>query len=89
MEPDILMYFDGSSKGNPGPSGAAYVVNNGLISYEGYKFLGIQTNNEAEYNGLILGLKSLLEYKERVVKIYGDSNLVIEQMKGNWQIKAQ
>lgn len=90
MSKEVLMYFDGASKGNPGDSGAAYWVKYGDTSYGEYKFLGIQTNNEAEYSGLILGLKNLSkEYREQTIKVHGDSKLVIEQMKGKWKVKAE
>ncbi len=88
MTTEILMYFDGASKGNPGPSGAAFWINDGSTSHGGYKFLGNQTNNVAEYSGLILGLKSLEKYNKLSIKVHGDSKLVIEQMKGKWQVKA-
>jgi ribonuclease HI len=88
----ISMYFDGASKGNhtghPGPSGGAYWIQCDETSYGGYKFLGNQTNNVAEYSGLIFGLKNLVKYNERSISVYGDSKLVIEQMKGNWKVRA-
>jgi ribonuclease HI len=87
-ETNIQMFFDGASKSNPGPSGSACWIIDGQRSYGEYKFIGVKTNNEAEYNGLILGLKSLLCYSNQKIKVYGDSKLVIEQMKGNWKVKA-
>lgn len=89
MEPVIKMYFDGASKGNPGPSGGAYWIEEEDKSYGGYKFLGHQTNNYAEYNGLILGLKMLSIHSDKKIKVYGDSKLVIEQMKCNWKVKSE
>lgn len=86
---EILMYFDGAARMNPlGPSGAAYWVNCGDTSYGGYKFLGNATNNEAEYNGLLLGLKAISSLKDKKIVVHGDSKLVIEQMKGKWKINA-
>jgi len=86
---EILMYFDGASKGNRGVSGAGYWIVCGNKSYGGYKFLGNATNNVAEYNGLILGLKNLPKNEELCIKVHGDSKLVIEQIKGNWKVKAE
>lgn len=86
---EILVYFDGASKGNPGPSGSAYWIKNGETSYGEYKFIGYQTNNFAEYSGLILSLKNLDKYKDQTIKVHGDSKLVIEQIKGKWKIKAE
>jgi ribonuclease HI len=87
-ETEILMYFDGSSKSNGGPSGAGYWVDLKETSYGGYKFLGNTTNNEAEYNGLIIGLKAISNMKNKKIIVHGDSKLVIEQMKGKWKINA-
>ena len=93
MTNQILMYFDGASKGNGGPSGAAYWIDCGdsssYVSYGGYKYLGNATNNVAEYNGLILGLKSLLSKKDQKIIVKGDSKLVIEQINENWKVKAE
>lgn len=88
-EETILMYFDGASKGNGGSSGAAFWIKEGNESYGSYKFLEDQTNNYAEYSGLILGLEYLNDKKgDKKIKIHGDSKLVIEQMKGKWKVKA-
>jgi len=86
---DVELYFDGASKGNGGPSGAGYWVKCEDSSYGGYKFLGNATNNVAEYNGLILGLKNLGKYREHQIKVYGDSKLVICQMNRIWKVKAE
>ena len=82
------IYFDGGSRGNPGPSGSGYVVygENGFVQY-GYKYLGENTNNYAEYTGLILALKSISD-KTKPLKIYGDSKLVVCQIKGEYKVKA-
>jgi ribonuclease HI len=89
MADQVYMYFDGASKGNPGPSGAAYWVKLENTSYGEYKFLGNeQTNNFAEYSGLILGLKNLDKYRDQNIKVHGDSKLVIEQMKGKWKVNS-
>jgi ribonuclease HI len=95
-ENTIKLYFDGASKNNPGKSGAGYWIeySNSFCNLEtcgGYKYLGIQTNNVAEYNGLIIGLKNVIKvdnYSNSNITVYGDSKLVIEQMKGNWKVKS-
>lgn len=89
MSDKINLYFDGASKKNPGKAGSAYYVEDGDSSYGGYKYLGIATNNEAEYNGLILGLKAIAKFTKYEVVVHGDSKLVIEQMKGKWKVKAE
>jgi ribonuclease HI len=99
----IYLYFDGASKGNGGESGCGCVVKfdegeDGIIKQGcGYKYLGTKTNNEAEYSALLLGFNLVLslEYTDMVkpenihINVYGDSKLVIEQMKGKWQVKAE
>lgn len=85
------MYFDGCSKGNPGMSGAGAVIYN-LYNQElwsGYIFLGDKcTNNEAEYNGLILGLHKAIEMDIKNIFVKGDSQVVINQMNGKYKCNA-
>lgn len=90
----INLYFDGASKNNPGIAGCGYFIeiSNGKI-FNGYNFLGTATNNEAEYQGIINGIKFLEKYRNEIgnieeITVKGDSKLVIEQMKGNWKVKA-
>lgn len=80
---------DGGSRGNPGPAGyGAVITENGKIIAELYDFIGIETNNVAEYNGLLAGLIKIHELDpSATVDVRMDSKLVIEQMSGNWQIK--
>jgi len=81
-------YFDGASKGNPGPAGAGIVIVNpeGRVIMEYSKELGIRTNNEAEYLALIELLQKALELGIRELEIMGDSQLVINHVFGNWNI---
>lgn len=87
---NIIMYFDGGSRSNGLTSGAGCYIEyeHGKIIYEGYKFLGNTTNNVAEYNGLILGLKNLNKYHDSKIIVKGDSKLVIEQINENWKVRA-
>jgi len=96
MPPIITLYFDGCSKGNPGPSGAGFYIcsDDNSITLQGHKYLGNTTNNVAEYNGLILGLEILSKnippaLREVVIIVKGDSKLVIEQMLGNWKVSKE
>ena len=81
-------YFDGASRGNPGSAGAgALLVNDaGEIVWETARFLGTKTNNEAEYNALILLLKAARERDIKELKVYGDSKLVVSQVSRQWKI---
>ena len=80
---------DGGSRGNPGPAGYGSVITeNGKIIAELYDFIGIATNNVAEYCGLIAGLTAINSLDpEATVDVKMDSKLVVEQMSGRWQIK--
>ena len=78
-----VLYFDGCSKGNPGPSGSGAVIKG---HWSGCEYVGTTTNNVAEYKGLILGLKHAKDFKKITVK--GDSMLVINHMTGKYKVKA-
>lgn len=90
-ETDYILYFDGCSKGNPGPGGAGAVLYyKGEEIWGASKFVGIRaTNNTAEYGGLILGLQEALVREIRELTVRGDSQLVIKQMRGEYQVKSQ
>jgi probable phosphoglycerate mutase len=86
----VIVEADGGSRGNPGPAGYGAVVLDaatGAVLAERSRFLGVATNNVAEYEGLVAGLTAAAELGARVVAVRMDSKLVIEQMSGRWQIK--
>jgi len=85
----FLLTADGGSRGNPGPAGYGSVITeNGKIIAELYDFIGVATNNVAEYSGLIAGLTAINEIdSSATVDVKMDSKLVVEQMSGRWQIK--
>ena len=85
----LVIYSDGGSRGNPGPSAYAVVVTrDGKIIYEHAQFLGVNTNNYAEYRGLIAGKSKALNLKENDVEFVMDSELVIKQMRGEYKVKS-
>jgi len=86
----IKVYIDGSSFGNPGKIGIGYLIykSDTLVKKEGI-YLGIQTNNFAEYMALIFALLEVLAMKEEDVEIYSDSKLLCEQINGNFKIKNE
>ena len=95
QEAPLSLFFDGGSRGNPGPSGCAAVLKAGLgagapvVAYS-YRGLGRATNNVAEYEGLILGLllvQDLALAPGRLVAVRGDSMLVVNQLTGAWAVK--
>ncbi len=86
----IVVYTDGGARNNPGPAGI------GVVAYRGAEelftvseFLGTQTNNWAEYQGVIRALETLVEKKMETeqVEIRMDSKLVVEQILGNWKVR--
>lgn len=85
------MYFDGCSKGNPGLSGAGSVIykNGEEIWANSYFVSNSATNNVAEYFGLIRGLKRAIKMNIHSLIIKGDSQLIIKQMKGEYQVKSE
>ncbi len=93
----IIFYTDGGSRGNPGIAGAGAVITNaaGQVLKEAAKPLGVMTNNEAEYQGVILGLETLKKLfgKEKVreldLVLKLDSELVAKQLRGEYQIKEE
>ncbi|GAB2469095.1 bifunctional RNase H/acid phosphatase [Streptosporangium sandarakinum] len=90
----FVVEADGGSRGNPGPAGYGAVVkdaSDGQVLAETAEAIGTQTNNVAEYRGLIAGLRSLLAIAGdgAAVEVRMDSKLVIEQMAGRWKIKNE
>jgi ribonuclease HI len=86
---DVLkIYTDGASRKNPGPSAYAFIFVRGEeIIYSTSKYLGTQTNNTAEYTAVIEALKKAVEYTRWKVEVYSDSELIINQINGEWRIK--
>jgi len=86
-----ILYFDGGSRGNPGPAGAGVVLQDahGNGVYEAGFFLGPMTNNMAEYSGLLKGLEQASRRGATEVDIYADSELVVRQLNGDYRVKNE
>lgn len=86
---DGIVYSDGGSRGNPGPSAAGFVVLNQDRSVvdQGGEYLGITTNGQAEYHGVRLGLEAARRAGLRRVDFYIDSMMVVNQMNGLYSVK--
>jgi ribonuclease HI len=83
------IYFDGGSRGNPGiAAGAAVIIMDNGETHTVSQFLEEATNNQAEYTGLIVGLKKAQELGCTELDIKGDSQLIIKQMEGDNQVKS-
>ncbi len=86
---EVIVYTDGGSRGNPGPSASGFVIYaaDGELLFEGGKYLGVTTNNQAEYQAVRLGLEKALELNAQAVSFRLDSQLVANQLTGVYQIK--
>ncbi|WP_280343949.1 bifunctional RNase H/acid phosphatase [Nocardia neocaledoniensis] len=87
---EVIVEADGGSRGNPGPAGYGAVVfdaDHVRVLAERKEYLGVATNNVAEYRGLIAGLAASAELGASVVAVRMDSKLVVEQMSGRWKVK--
>jgi ribonuclease HI len=87
---NYLIFTDGGSRGNPGPSGAGGIIKHpdGTIIATVSEFLGHQTNNYAEYKALYLTLCESIKQGILNVEVYMDSKLIVEQILGRWQVKT-
>ncbi len=83
-------HCDGGSRGNPGPSGYGAVVENpeGVVVARLSRFLGLQTNNYAEYSGLLAVLEWALANGAVRMRVVSDSELMVKQMKGLYKVKS-
>lgn len=82
------VYTDGGARGNPGPAASGFVIYDGgeIIAREG-KYLGIATNNQAEYNAILLGLEKAHNLKITELDCFLDSELVVKQLKLEYKVK--
>jgi ribonuclease HI len=86
---EARLYADGGSRGNPGPSASGFVIldaEDKTVVKKG-TYLGITTNNQAEYHALKIGLQEAIDLHIRTVHVYMDSMLVVNQMKGIFNVK--
>jgi probable phosphoglycerate mutase len=86
---ELQIHIDGGSRGNPGEAGYGVYVQNadGGDVARLYGYLGVATNNVAEYQGLINGLLFALEQGARRVRVFSDSELVVRQIEGRYKVK--
>ena len=82
---------DGGSRGNPGPAAYGYVLEteDGTVLDARGEAIGTATNNVAEYRGLLAGLESALERKVDEVEVVSDSELLVQQMLGEYKVKNE
>jgi ribonuclease HI len=85
----VVVHVDGGARGNPGPAAAAAVLSTpeGDVVDEAHAYLGVATNNVAEYRGLLLGLERARALGADEVEVVNDSELVAKQVNGTYKVK--
>jgi ribonuclease HI len=85
----LIAHSDGGARGNPGPAGYGVVVQDesGRKVAALSQYLGHQTNNFAEYQGLIAALEYAIEHGHKALKVVSDSELLVRQIKGIYKVK--
>lgn len=85
----VRMFADGGSRGNPGPSASGFVLldDTDTVLVEKGEYLGITTNNQAEYQAVLQGLEEAARLGVQEVDVYLDSMLVVKQVQGQWKVK--
>jgi ribonuclease HI len=88
-EHHLIAHSDGGARGNPGPAGYGVVIKDesGRTVAALSEYLGHQTNNFAEYQGLIAALEYAIEHGPKALKVISDSELLVRQIKGIYQVK--
>jgi ribonuclease HI len=86
---ELEIYIDGASQGNPGPSGIGVIITeDGEVVKNLSVYLGVQTNNVAEYMALIFGMQEALLRRANSLRIYTDSQLLCRQINNEYKIKS-
>jgi ribonuclease HI len=85
----LRLRTDGGARGNPGPAATGVVIEdeNGMPLRTFHRWIGKATNNQAEYEALIDGLRAVAAWKPDRLDVYLDSKLVVEQVNGRWKVK--
>jgi ribonuclease HI len=86
---EATIYIDGGSRGNPGDAGIGIVIENGNERYGYYQYIGITTNNEAEYMALIHALIIAKDKNYKNIRVFSDSELITKQINGEYRVKNE
>jgi ribonuclease HI len=87
---NLIIRTDGGSRGNPGPAGIGVVLENAAtneVIETHARYLGVATNNQAEYKAVILGLERAVALGAKEVEVVADSELLIKQARGEYRVK--
>lgn len=87
--PRLIAHIDGGARGNPGPAGYGVMIEDeaGQPVAELSEYLGRQTNNYAEYSGLLGALTYALQHGHKTLRVFSDSELMVKQIKGLYKVK--
>lgn len=87
----LTLRTDGGSRGNPGHAAAGIVIEraDGSVLAQGKHYLGVMTNNQAEYRALLLGLTAIQRYSPSSVRVLMDSELIVRQMRGEYKVRDE
>jgi ribonuclease HI len=87
----LIAHIDGGARGNPGPAGFGVVIedNQGKCLAEISEFVGINTNNYAEYMGLLAALQYAVQHPSRALKVISDSELMVRQIGGVYRVRSE
>jgi probable phosphoglycerate mutase len=90
-QPALIAHIDGGARGNPGPAGYGVFVQDAQRRplAELSRYLGRQTNNFAEYSGLLAALEYALEHKVPALRVFSDSELLVKQIKGIYKVRNE
>ena len=84
----LTIQTDGGARGNPGPAGIGVVISEGSRTLEEHaEYLGVTTNNQAEYRAVILGLERAVALGAKDVEVVTDSELLVKQANGEYKVK--
>lgn len=85
----VILHTDGGARGNPGPAGIGVVLEIGDNKKQFKKYIGEATNNQAEYEALILGLTEAIKIGAEEIDCYLDSELVVKQLNNEYKVKNE
>ncbi len=85
----LILHIDGAARGNPGPAGIGVVLwdEAGAFREEHHAYIGEATNNVAEYEALLFGVRKAKELGYAAVKVFSDSELLVRQIRGQYRVK--
>ncbi len=91
IEGPVNIYVDGASRGNPGSAGAGAIIKakDGRVLKRLKKYLGVVTNNAAEYEALVMALKAARSMGLKKIRMHADSELVVKQIKGVYRVRSE